>query len=389
MSKKKLYRKLVRRYLQNKASTEELEVFFDLLEKGKLQPYFQKLLQTYAKKETQAPVFVLNRWRHLTGAAILTGILSLGSLWYYHYTTAVSIRTVQTRPKPDKAPGWDHALLTLSTGRIVDLDSNSAPLLQLQQNARLVRNKSGEWSYHSKAGDSASITYGDSASITYNTLSAPGGRQFSFLLEDGTRVWLNAASSLRFPVKFSRNSREVALTGEAYFEVAPDAHAPFLVDAGNTRITVLGTHFNVNAYADESAITTTLLEGSVRISRDQTHDQTHDQTRDRTTILLHPGEQAILRPNGTVNTVSDQELTDAAVAWKNGYFSFEEDDIRSVMRQISRWYNVDVRYEGPVTKAVFGGNMGRDLSLMQVLKLLGKSQVHFRLDNNTLTVLPG
>jgi transmembrane sensor len=132
MSKKKHYRKLVRRYLQNKASTEELEVFFDLLEKGKLQPFFQKLLQTYAKKETQAP-------------------------------------------------GWNHALLTLSNGRIVDLDSNSASLLQLQQNARLVRNNSGEWSYHSKAGDSASITY--------NTLSAPGGGQFSFLLEDGTRVW--------------------------------------------------------------------------------------------------------------------------------------------------------------------------------------------------------
>jgi transmembrane sensor len=373
MTGKKQYEELVRRYLENRASDEELEVVFDLLEKGTLQPYFEKAMQSYVERGSRSSVFKLRKWKYLAAAAVITGLLAISGLWYHKAGSSGNAATVRTAAHGDKAPGWNHALLTMSNGHTVDLDSNSQSLMQLQNGASLIKNKAGEWSYHGqKAFDLAK----DSTALTYNTISAPRGGQFSFSLEDGTRVWLNAASTLRFPVKFAPRSREVTLTGEAYFDVTHNTHTPFLVNAGNTMINVLGTHFNVNAYADESAVRTTLLEGAVRVS-----SNLHD-------LLLHPGEQSSFMPDGTAATAKDPELVEAAVAWKEGYFSFGEEDIQTVMRQISRWYNVDVRYDGPVTKATFGGDMGRDLTLLQVLNLLEKSGVHFRLDGNMLTVLP-
>jgi transmembrane sensor len=373
MTRNKQYEELVRRYLENRSSDEELEVVFDLLEKGTLQPYFEKALQSYLERESRSSVFTLRKWKYLAAAAVVTGLLAISGLWYYEAGSSKNAATAKTAAHGDKAPGWNHALLTMSNGRTLDLDSNSQSVMQLQNGASLTRNKAGEWSYHDqKTADLAK----DNTALSYNTLSAPKGGQFSFLLEDGTRVWLNAASILRFPVKFAPGGREVALTGEAYFEVTHNTHAPFLVNAGNTRINVLGTRFNVNAYADEPAVRTTLLEGAVRVVGNQAD------------ILLHPGEQSSFSPNGTATTAKDPELVEAAVAWKEGYFSFGEEDIQTVMRQISRWYNVDVKYDGAMTKATFGGELGRDLTLLQVLKLLEKSGVHFRLDGNTLTVLP-
>jgi transmembrane sensor len=373
MSSKKQYEQLVRRYLEDRASNEELEVVFDLLEKGKLQPYFEKALKSHEGNEVRPPVFVLRKWSYLAAAAAISGLLVFSGLWYYKAGSSARLATLRTVASGDKAPGWNHALLTLSNGRVVDLDSNSQSVMALQNGASLVKNKTGDWSYH---GQKQKYQANDNSALAFNTLYAPRGGQFSFLLEDGTRVWLNAASSLRFPVKFPAGGREVVLTGEAYFEVAHNARAPFLVEAGSTRISVIGTHFNVNAYADEPAVRTTLLEGAVRVGGDHAN------------ILLHPGEQSSFGPDGSATTIKDPELTEAAVAWKEGYFSFGEEDIQTVMRQISRWYNVDVKYEGAVTKATFGGDMGRDLNLLQVLKLLEKSGVHFRLEGNTIVVLP-
>jgi transmembrane sensor len=374
MTRKKQYEELVRRYIEDRCTNEELEVVLDLLNKGKLQPYFEKVLQTYEEHEPPSSVFILRKWKYLAAAAVITGLLTFTGLWYYKAGSQTNAATAATAaPEGDKAPGWNHARLTLSNGHVVDLDSTSNSVLQLQNGASLVKNKTGDWSYHGQTQTGSAKT---ADALTYNTLSAPRGGQFSFLLEDGTRVWLNAASSLRFPVKFSPGSREVTLTGEAYFEVARNTHAPFVVDAGNTKIDVLGTHFNVNAYTDEPAVRTTLVEGAVRVSSHHAD------------ILLHPGEQSSTGPDGAATTSKDPELVEAAVAWKEGYFSFGEEDIQTVMRQLCRWYNVDVRYDGAVTKATFGGDMGRDLTLLQVLKLLEKSGVHFRLDGNTITVLP-
>lgn len=368
MSNKKQYEKLVRRYVEDKASPEELEVVFDLLDKGILQPYIQKAMKRFEEKERPASVLMMNKWKYLARAAIVTGLLGIGGVWLFRTKTVSVPAIAQIHPSIDKAPGYRHARLMLPGGSTLDLDSSSTPVLQLQNGTRIARNSRGEWAYHPAPGKNIAITY--------NTLSAPRGGQFSFLLEDGTRVWLNAASSLRFPAKFAPDSRVVTLTGEAYFEVAADSHAPFLVKAGNTVVNVLGTHFDVNAYPDEPVVRTTLLEGSVRVNSDHA------------AVLMHSGQQTSTGPGGEMTKISNPELAQAAIAWKEGFFSFGEDHIQTVMRQLSRWYNVDVHYEGPVTTATFGGDIGRDLSLMQVLKLLEKSQVHFRLEGNTLTVLP-
>jgi len=374
MGKKEQYEELVRRYLENKASDEELDVFFDLMKKGKLDPYLQEALQkeeeiALKRQDGQAVVIPWRKWTRFAGAAAVIGLLAVGGFWYWTKMPKKIKAGPGIQYSGDIRPGRNHALLTMADGKIIDLDSNSASVMTLQANTRLVKNVSGEWVYHSNGANNTDATI-------YNTISAPRGGQFPFVLEDGTKVWLNAASSLRFPTTFHGKSRPVTLEGEAYFEVAPNSRMPFLVQTGSMQVRVLGTHFNVNAYTDESAIRTTLLEGSVKIIKDET------------AALLQPGEQASLEQDGTVNTVKDPEVVEAAMAWRNGYFSFDEDNIQTVMRQISRWYNVDVHYEGPVTKAAFGGDIGRDLSLVQVLRVLEKSQVHFRLDGNSLTVLP-
>lgn len=369
----------MRRYLENKASDEELDIFFHLLKAGELDSYLQKALreeedrspdgrkENYLEENAPVAVFSLGKWLNLAAAAIITGLL-IGGFWYFAKTRPGLPSLTGIRCTKDILPGRNHALLTLPTGKVIDLDSNSAPVVTLQANTRLVRNRNGEWVYHSPTGDSAVPAY--------NTIFAPRGGQFPFVLEDGTRVWLNAASSLKFPTSFHGTSREVALEGEAYFEVAPSARRTFLVRVRGMQVQVLGTHFDVNAYMDEPAIRTTLLEGSVKI------------IRDKASALLHQGEQSSLLADGTINTVNDPDLAESAVAWRSGYFSFEEDNIESVMRQISRWYNVDIHYEGSVTRALFGGDIGRDLTLRQVLQVLEKSQVHFRLEGNKLTVLP-
>jgi transmembrane sensor len=362
MRKNRQYKALVRRYLDNKASDEELAVFFDLLRKGILREHLEDALQ----EEERGRRVPRSAW--IAMAACLIGLVSVTGWRYWKGVqhTARAPLAQGSHYSNDVAPGRDHAVLTLAGGKVIDLDSNTNAVA-LQGGARLQRRGSGIWVYHAGNRDEATV---------YNTISAPPGGQFPFVLEDGTRIWLNAASSLRFPTVFRGRSREVSLQGEAYFEVAKDPRMDFRVDAGGMQVQVLGTHFNVNAYPDESAIRTTLLEGAVKI------------VQDKTNVLLQPGEQARLKPDGNLKTVIDPDVVDAAMAWRNGYFSFDKDDVQSVMRQIARWYNVTIRYEGPVTPAVFGGDIGRDLSLVQVLKVLEKSQVHFRLQGTVLTVLP-
>ncbi|TDX00309.1 FecR family protein [Dinghuibacter silviterrae] len=357
MRKKQHYDTLVRRYLDNQASDEELEVFFDLLKKGELKSHLDRALGVTPARS--------HRGRWLAVAASLVGVLLVTGWWYGHRVPSKPVLAHESRFGNDVAPGRNHAVLTMAGGKVIDLDSGAS--VALQGGARLQRRGAGAWIFHPGVGDAEPV---------YNTITAPPGGQFPFVLEDGTKIWLNAASSLRFPTEFRGRSREVTLDGEAYFEVAPNARMDFRVNARGMQVQVLGTHFNVNAYADESSIRTTLLSGSVRI------------VQDKTRALLQPGEQARLQPDGTLKTVRDPDVVDVAMAWRNGYFSFEEDDIRTVMRQISRWYDVTVHYEGAPPTAIFGGDIERDLSLVQVLKLLEKSQVHFRLQGRTLTVLP-
>jgi ferric-dicitrate binding protein FerR (iron transport regulator) len=211
----------------------------------------------------------------------------------------------------------------------------------------------------------------------YNIMSTPKGRQFQLVLPDGSQVWLNAASSIRYPTSFTGKDRRVEITGEAYFEVAHNPSVPFKVEVNKqSEVTVLGTHFNINSYENEESVSTTLLEGSVQVKNQAGM------------IVLKPGQQAKVTGLDKINVLSNVNL-DKVMAWKNGVFNFEDATLQEVMRQLERWYDIDVVYEKNIPKLEFFGKMGKDLSLAAVLSGLEKSNVHFRMEEGRrLVVLP-
>ena len=260
-------------------------------------------------------------------------------------------------------PGSNKATVILSDGRIIPLDEASKRSLG-QEGGSILVNDQGKLIYR---------TDGQSAEVLYNTVSTPRGGQYQLELADGTIVWLNAASSLVFPTSFPGKERVVELKGEGYFSVAHHAGKPFHVKTGKMDIEVLGTEFNVNAYEDEPSIKTTLIEGIVRV-------QLGEQS-----LQLKPGEQAMGR-DGTLQSVGDVD-TEEVVAWKNGRFHFEHADIKTVMRQVERWYNVDVDYPQGVPGGHYRGKISRNVTAPQVLKILEESGVRFRIEGRKITVL--
>ncbi|MGV3765936.1 MAG: FecR family protein [Chitinophagaceae bacterium] len=265
------------------------------------------------------------------------------------------------------APGTNGAILTLADGRKVVLDSAGNGLLATEQGTELLL-KEGKLSYHSSTSNT-NVT-------AYNTVSTPNGRQFQLLLPDGSLVWLNAGSSIRFPTSFSSTERVVDISGEVYFEVAKNKEKPFRVNTGNAgSIEVLGTHFNVNAYANEANVKTTLLEGSVKVSTGKQN------------ALLKPGEQAITgQKEGTLKVTTGADM-EKIVAWKNGYFNFNETDFKEAMRQLERWYNITVEYDDVVPETRFGGTLNRNLPLPELLHFLEGAGLRFRMEGNRLIVL--
>jgi hypothetical protein len=275
--------------------------------------------------------------------------------------------------KNDIAPGKQGAILTLADGRTVVLDSLGNGVVASQGGTKVVLNN-GRLAYNTEGAATAEPAY--------NTMTTPKGRQFQVTLPDGTKVWLNAASSLRYPTAFTGKERTVDVTGEAYFEVAPmlsgsGDRMPFIVKINDaTQVQVLGTHFNINAYKDEATINTTLLEGSVRI------------VNGGEKAILRPGQQAQTGLSTRIKIVADANV-EKVMAWKNGVFDFQDATLEEVMRQLQRWYDIDVVYEKGIPKLEFIGKMGRDLSLAEVLGGLQLSKVHFRLEEGRrLVVLP-
>lgn len=310
------------------------------------------------------------RWRWVAAAALLA--LAAGGYFWLFDKTAIKADVVEQR---DIAPGKQGAVLTLADGSEVVLDSMSNGTIARQNGAQLVL---------SEAQLSYQPSDGPSAATTYNTITTPKGRQFRVALSDGTQVWLNAASSLRYPTAFSGGQRLVEVTGEAYFEVAPDPGKPFFVNVSNKAdIRVLGTHFNVNAYDNERNIAATLLEGSVRVSTRTAG------SAPAAAISLRPGQQALISRTAPGNPirVHDKADTESATAWKNGLFSFEGIPFADIMRQLERWYDIEVIYENGVPDIEFEGAMTRDVSLNGLLTILGRSGIQFRLDGRKLIVL--
>ena len=326
----------------------------------------------------------LRTMRRLAVAVVI--ILALGVAGYLNFGTtkpaADAVKKVAPASlKNDLLPGKAGAILTLADGKTISLDSAGNQVLAVQGNTT-VRFDEGQIIYDEKAGIPAAMLY--------NTIETPRGRQFQLLLADGSKVWLNAASSIRFPASFDGKERKVEITGEAYFEVAtvysPDlkGNVPFKVqvttsagDAGF--IEVHGTHFNVNTYDQKGIAKTTLLEGSVSISKDNN------------TQLLTPGQQALVKTeNGSNSPIRIAEHVDVeqVMAWKNGYFSFANTDLEGVMQQIARWYDVEIVYEGKIPQRKFGGEISRNNNASQVLKVLEESKVHFRIEGKKIVVLP-
>ncbi|OYW17050.1 MAG: hypothetical protein B7Z54_08930 [Sphingobacteriales bacterium 12-47-4] len=291
------------------------------------------------------------------------------------------------------APVINKATIKLADGRIVYLDSASNGELINLNGVQVVRNADGSVVYNSE-GLNRQGAGAQGEREEYNTLSNPrGSKVIDITLSDGTRIWLNAGSSLRYPASFSasRLSRNVEISGEAYFEVAPDKTKPFYVTKGDMEVMVLGTHFNVNAYDDEADIRVTLLEGLVKVSRsarNEAKDAAAVQNSPRTPreIVLAPGQQGLLTSHDSRLTLNATPDINEALAWKNGITAFRNADIQTIMRQLSRWYDVEIVYEENIPKRIFTGEVSRDAKLSEVFKILELSEIHFRIEGKRVVV---
>lgn len=307
--------------------------------------------------------------RKISIAASIFGILLMATFLLMNKNVArQGVRTeINDRKfKNDVDPGGNKATLTLADGSVILLDDAKNGILT-QQGASKVIKLDGKLLYD--------LTAIDTRQIVYNTISTPRGGQYQLELPDGSRVWLNATSSIRFPTSFVEMERRVEITGEAYLEVAKNANKPFVVSVNGSEIQVLGTHFNINAYSDEEIMKTTLLEGSVKfVSANDNH-------------ILQPGQQSQLTKGGAVKVVNKVDV-DQVVAWKNGLFSFENAGIEAIMRQLSRWYDVDVDYRGRPDD-LFIAEMNRNIKLSDALKALELTgKVSFEIEGKMIIVMP-
>jgi ferric-dicitrate binding protein FerR (iron transport regulator) len=273
------------------------------------------------------------------------------------------------------APGGNKAVLLLGNGTTVQLDSAGDGQLAAQGSMKVVKISNGKLAYRKGQNpDTAEAARRIQDPVAYNTLITPRGGQYQLELPDGSQVYLNAGSSIRFPVRFTGGSRKVVVKGEAYFEIAQNVHQPFIVDIDSKQeVEVLGTRFNVNAYSDEHSIHTTLLAGAIRVHYGE-----------RATVL-RPGQELNCWGEGSQQLVDDADV-ETIMSWRNGRFEFSQDDIATIMRQISRWYDVTVVYEGKIPEGTYSGGVSRRSNLSSVLKILELSGLKFRVEGKTLTV---
>jgi transmembrane sensor len=274
----------------------------------------------------------------------------------------------KSRPAHDVLPGGNRALLTLANGKTIYLDNAQNGVLAKEGNTQINKTRDGQLVYEGGKDGSAN------GAVPMNTITTPRGGQYQLVLNDGSKVWLNSASSLSFPAVFTGKTREVEITGEAYFEVAKNAAMPFRVKTNHTVIEVLGTHFNTMAYNDEAVMKTTLLEGSVKISNNNY------------TSVLKPGQQASLNQNGEIHVVNDADANDS-VAWKDGLFQFTDASIQSIMRQAARWYDVEVSYEGQIPVREFTGRISRNVKASELLGMLKYAGVNFKIEDKRITIM--
>jgi ferric-dicitrate binding protein FerR (iron transport regulator) len=330
----------------------------------------EKLLsKLHLDKELNASIIPIDTRRKswlLKFAAAAAIVLAL-SMTIFFLTRKENQEVVQgtekSSPLHDVSPGGDKAVLTLDDGRKIILDTASNGALAQQEGTKVIK-LDGQLTYNAEA---------NSTQVLHNTITTPKGGQFQLELADGSKVWLNAASSLRYPTAFTGKERTVELTGEGYFEVAHNPSMPFHVKAGEMNIQVLGTHFNINSYEDEPVIRTTLIEGEVNVSKKEK------------AIKLSPGQQAVFDNTGEL-TLNKNVNTDEIIAWKEGYIHFENADLKTILRQVARWYDIEIVYEGFNSNQTFFVILKRSNSLRKLLESLQDNNIRYTIEGKKLIV---
>lgn len=383
---------LIAGYLQSTLSEQQKEKLFnwiaesesnrrafsEILDEQNLERYLSEFATYNATtalakfKSERVVVKSMTRFKpglRISAAASLLLVLSFG-FWLHRQQKHV-MQLAVSKNKSDVAPGGNRATLTLANGTEIGLDSASNGEIAQQGGVTVTKTKSGQVIYNL-----ADLASSAPAAEGYNTIATPRGGQYQVILPDGSHVWLNAASSIRFPTVFRNNERKVEINGEAYFEVAKDKTKPFRVLSGEQTVEVLGTHFNVMAYDDEKAIITTLLEGSVAVSNQKGR------------VIIKPNQNVTMQRNGSTLTVNETDV-EAAVMWKNGYFHFDDEPIEGIMRKISRWYNVEIVYKGNIAGKTFGGNISRFKNVSELLDVLQTTgSIHFQIKERRIIVMP-
>jgi ferric-dicitrate binding protein FerR (iron transport regulator) len=304
-------------------------------------------------------------WQYYSASAAILLFLVAGLFVLVHRHPAHGVPAVPIAKTQDIKPGGNRAVLVLSNGKEILLDSAKTGLLSAQTSAKIDKTDSGQIAI--TVSSVSREAKGEDVSL--NSLATPKGGQYKIVLSDGTKVWLNASSTLRFPSVFAGKERNVSLEGEGYFEVADNKHMPFTVSTEKMNITVLGTRFNIMTYADEPEIKTTVLDGAVKV-------QSGVNVK-----VLTPSQQARLQLGGELQILTTPN-PDAEIAWKDGQFYFKRADIRTVMRQLARWYNADVEYSGTVTNHTYSASIDRKYNASEILKMLEASGgVHFEVEN--------
>ncbi|CAL1519105.1 FecR domain-containing protein [Chitinophaga sp. MM2321] len=378
MATKETIQSLYSRYLKDDISKEELAHFLQILHTPEDELTISSLMDgTWQEmfEPQQAPVIPMYKstWFRMAAAASILLLLSVGG--YFILSNPASKRMAETGEqhqlhKNDAAPGGNKAILTLANGTQIVLDSAANGALTQQGNTKVIKLDNGQLAYNpsgQKPGE-----------VLYNTISTPKGGQYQIVLADGSKVWLNAASSLRFPAAFSGKERAVQLTGEAYFEVAKNAAMPFHVNVNNIQVEVLGTHFNVNAYEDESSVATTLLEGAVRVKNELSANPNNN-------VVLKPGEQAGLAKDGNLKINRAVNVAEV-VAWKDGNFEFNNASVTDIMRQVSRWYDVELDYRGRKPARKLTGKISRNVNLSQLISMLEYTGVNMKIENKKIII---
>ncbi|MCE6988077.1 FecR family protein [Dyadobacter sp. CY323] len=347
--------------LENEAKLESDLEFISSVDKDAAWQNISGRISNKVPERRLWPVF--GNWKY-AAAILIFGMLSYAAFELSYNEERSEIAEVKpVEVKNDALPGGDKATLTLADGTVVALEDIADGTVR-EENGIRVSKVAGQLVYEV-------VKSAETAVNAYNTIQTPVGGQYHIVLPDGSKVWLNSESSLRFPTAFTGENRGVDLTGEGYFEITKNTKKPFIVHSGKTQVEVLGTHFNVMAYANEAFSKTTLLEGSVKVSNGVSSK------------VMMPGQQAVV--GGQVHIRAAD--TDEAVAWKNGYFQFENEDLKTIVRQLKRWYDVEIENEEQIPDKHFTAVISRNTPLSNVLKMLEMSgELNFEIQGNRISI---